>query len=85
VAAIKGGLDLEAEEGRMPRWRELPFESRRKRHEHDPFCSHQDLSNIGSRLRSTENPPCFMSSSKDRRKKYWICVLRIQLNDQSCH
>ncbi len=31
VAALKGGVDLAAEEHRLPRWRELPFDSRRKR------------------------------------------------------
>ena len=31
VAALKGGLDYEIEEQRMPRLRELPFDSRRKR------------------------------------------------------
>ena len=31
VAARKGGLDLEAERGALPRLREFPFESRRKR------------------------------------------------------
>lgn len=31
VAALKGGLDMEAEARRTPRLRELPFESRRKR------------------------------------------------------
>jgi magnesium-transporting ATPase (P-type) len=31
VVALKGGLDLEAEERELPRLRELPFESRRKR------------------------------------------------------
>lgn len=31
VAAVKGGIDLEAEEKQQPRLRELPFESRRKR------------------------------------------------------
>ncbi len=31
VAAAKGGVDLEAELQSAPRWRELPFESRRKR------------------------------------------------------
>jgi len=31
VAALKGGLDYEVEEQRMPRLRELPFDSRRKR------------------------------------------------------
>lgn len=31
VAARKGGLDTAAEEHRLPRWRELPFDSRRKR------------------------------------------------------
>jgi Ca2+-transporting ATPase len=31
VAALKGGLDYEVEERRMPRLRELPFDSRRKR------------------------------------------------------
>jgi len=30
VAAAKGGLDLDAEAGRIPRVREIPFESRRK-------------------------------------------------------
>ena len=31
VAAVKAGLDPKAEEARLPRWRELPFDSRRKR------------------------------------------------------
>lgn len=31
VVASKGGIDLEAEAQQMPRWRELPFDSRRKR------------------------------------------------------
>jgi potassium/sodium efflux P-type ATPase len=31
VAAFKGGVALAAEEERLPRWRELPFDSRRKR------------------------------------------------------
>ncbi len=31
VAALKGGLDLKAEESKLPRLRELPFDSRRKR------------------------------------------------------
>jgi magnesium-transporting ATPase (P-type) len=31
VVALKAGLDLEAEERELPRLRELPFESRRKR------------------------------------------------------
>ena len=31
VAALKGGLDAAAEEHHLPRWRELPFDSRRKR------------------------------------------------------
>jgi magnesium-transporting ATPase (P-type) len=31
VVALKGGLDLEAESRRIPRLRELPFDSRRKR------------------------------------------------------
>ncbi len=31
VAAVKAGLDPNAEEDRLPRWRELPFDSRRKR------------------------------------------------------
>jgi len=31
VAAAKGGVDAEALSGRLPRWREVPFDSRRKR------------------------------------------------------
>jgi len=31
VAAVKGGVNLETEERDQPRWRELPFDSRRKR------------------------------------------------------
>jgi potassium/sodium efflux P-type ATPase len=31
VAALKGGVELAAEEHHLPRWRELPFDSRRKR------------------------------------------------------
>ncbi len=31
VAAMKGGLDLEVEDRSFPRWREIPFDSRRKR------------------------------------------------------
>jgi len=31
VAAAKGGIDAEAASGRLPRWREVPFDSRRKR------------------------------------------------------
>lgn len=31
VVAVKSGLELEAEERFLPRWRELPFDSRRKR------------------------------------------------------
>lgn len=81
VAALKSGLDLEAEEGRIPRWRELPFESRRKRMSTIHFVQHQGLLNIGSRLRSTENPPLLHVFVKGAPKEILDLCTRIQLND----
>jgi P-type Ca2+ transporter type 2C len=81
VVALKGGLDLDAEEGRMLRWRELPFDSQRKRMSTIHLVQHQDLSNIGLRLRSTENPPPLHVFVKGAPKEVLALCTRVQLND----
>jgi magnesium-transporting ATPase (P-type) len=81
VVALKSGLDLEAEEARMPRWRELPFESRRKRMSTIHFVQHQDLPDVGSSLRSTENPPLLQVFVKGAPKEVLDLCTRIQWND----
>jgi magnesium-transporting ATPase (P-type) len=84
VVALKSGLDLEAEEARMPRWRELPFESRRKRMSTIHYVRHQDLTDVGSRLRSAENPLLLHVFVKGAPKEVLDLCTRIQLNDVPC-
>jgi P-type Ca2+ transporter type 2C len=81
VAALKGGLDLEAEEKRMPRWRELPFESRRKRMSTIHSVQRQGTSNIESLRRSAGNHPLLHVFVKGAPKEVLDLCSRIQLND----
>jgi P-type Ca2+ transporter type 2C len=84
VAAAKGGLDLEGEEARMPRWRELPFDSRRKRMSTIHLAQHQDLSGTGVRLRSAGDPPPLQVFVKGAPKEVLALCTCIQLNGSPC-
>jgi P-type Ca2+ transporter type 2C len=76
VVAAKSGLDLEAEEKRLPRWRELPFESHRKRMSTIHYMQSQDLS-------TTEIPLLLHVFVKGSPKEILGLCTRIQSNNVS--
>ena len=87
VAASKGGVDLEAETQRMPRLRELPFDSRRKR-----MSTIHELPVVSCQLpvgEQARNPHFHLDDSglrtayvKGAPKEVLALCTRIQLNGQ---
>jgi magnesium-transporting ATPase (P-type) len=78
VVAIKAGLDLNAEEARLPRWRELPFESRRKRMSTIHLIGDKGRITKGSNVR----PSSFVVYAKGAPKEILDLCTCIRLNGQ---
>ncbi len=82
VVASKGGVDLEAQTQRMPRLRELPFDSRRKR----MSTIHQSA--VGGRQSAVSNPQHLDSGLpsvayvKGAPREVWALCTHIQFNGQ---
>ncbi len=82
VAASKGGVDLEAETQRMPRLRELPFDSRRKRMS---TIHHKEVQSPKSQVQSPKNTALAtqqVAYVKGAPKEVLALCTRIQLNGQ---
>jgi len=78
VAAIKGGLDLVSEERRLPRQRELPFESRRKRMSTIHWTTGNDPLEEGAGI----HPGSLIAFVKGAPKEVLDLSTRIRLNGQ---
>jgi magnesium-transporting ATPase (P-type) len=82
VAALKGGIDPEKEAGKLPRLRDIPFDSRRKR-----MCTiHQDLGSrsrgMPSELRGSNPESCLVAFVKGAPKEILSLSSSIRINGE---